>query len=1028
MERASEQSFGWADGPVGRRIDQLVVERFEGVAERTPDALAVTSLAQRVDGLDHHVSYGSLNRMAQRINHRLQSHGIGPESLVGVAVDSDLASIAAVLGVMKAGACFLPLDGGLPDLRLKRIIGESGLAAVLTPESRKARFASVCSSLIVIDDSLCVDDKTAPWACVDRHPQNSAYVIYTSGSTGEPKGVVVTQEGLANHCEGYLEITGLASGEAVLQFASLAFDFAYEEIFPTLAAGARLVLRTAEMRQDISALLRACQEQQVCVIDVPTAFWHLLTRMLESDGLSLPDTIRWVTIGGEEASAKQVEFWRKEFPGRLRLLNTYGPTEATIITTAQELIEGASSGLEGVPLGDCLPGASIAVLDQQGRRAEGRTGEIFIAGAGVARGYLGSPALTAERFLPDPDSASGGRSYRTGDLATVTDSGALIFKGRSDNQVKVSGHRVQVEEVEKALLKHPAIASCAVLLRDDRLGGKHLVAYCVLHRDEEALPFDVSPPSVMALRDFLRERIPQYMLPGEFSFLEKFILTANGKIDRSKLPEIGYFERKWRNLPEFQRPREGLETRLAEIWRDVLDLDFDEISAEDPFEYLGGNSLYSIQVRFKAQEAGLLFKASDLYLRQTIRGLAQRCQSQGGALRRSRHALVDYANYLSGLGKVVLSSLTRAMALGRKRQEKRSLRRVARFYEGLADKDSIVYIFFSTNLLHWLSTTLDLAPRDYNIVLIGSGLREDETDWVRSRFEQPFLHLEEEIDLDMIWDILFSVNRRNFGWLDVDCFVMNPSIFDEMKRISEDQAINCVWTHAACGPTKRPFHILESYFLFFNVEAIDRLRTSGLLPRPSASSANLRQIEMLKKLIPADEQDRDHFKTLGGGPFAHRLLNFEFARLILYQLVANASGYKLNRVRFFTEIDSFNPYNYYSDEAIHPFPSIRYYDTLDWSTLEQQKRLAADYLLMIWMLEKLPPSYGARKDFLDGILDQSGLNADMMRAGIRHYLSMRGVTDKTFARREFGWLAIGEAESGKFSTPPMPDRQALVAS
>ena len=1027
MKREGSPSSASHDHAVGLTDHELVISRFEFIAESRPDSIAVACIGEAGCGFEHQISYDWLNRLAKRIASRLAWRGIASESLVGIAVGHDLASVVSILSTMKAGACLLPLDGGLPDLRLKRIVQESGIETILVSQEKKARFSPLGAELVVVDDCFSEDAEEGGDFPRFAHPDNAAYAIYTSGSTGEPKGVVVTQRGLANHGKGFSEAIGLSSQDNVLQFNSLAFDFAYEEILPSLSCGARLVIRSAEMRQDVALLLLKCQEQQVTILDMPTAFWHLLTEMMRLGRLEFPAAVRWIAFGGEEASLEQAGYWAERFGNQVGLLNTYGPTEGTIFVSSCNLLDHVAFGRQGAPLGTSLPGTALELRDQNGACEPEQIGEIHISGAGVARGYLNSPRLTAERFVPDAGASDGGRSYRTGDLAVVARSGHLLFKGRSDNQVKLNGHRIQLEEVENTLLSHPSIDSCAVLMRDNRLGGKHLVAYCVLHRDEEALPFEVSPLSVMTLRDFLRQRLPEYMLPGEFSFLEKFILTSGGKVDRTKLPEIGYFERKWRNLPEIQKPREGLEAELAGIWCDVLDLDINELSAEDPFEYLGGNSLYSIQVRFKAQQAGLLFKASDLHLRQTIRGLALCCQPRGSGLKRAQHRLVDYANYVRGFGQVMLKGLSRSMALGRSRIEKRNSRMVERFYGDLRDKEDIVYIFFTTNLLHWLSTTLEFVSPGYNIVLIGSGLKDEEATWVQRRFDRPFLQLEEEIDLDMIWDILFSVNQRNFGWLEVDCLVMNPSIFEEMRSIAADEAVNCVWTHAACGPTKRPFHVLESYFLFFNVAVIQELREAGVLPRPSAQSASLRQIELIKNLIPAEKNGRDQYATLGGGPFAHRLLNFDFARLVLFQLVANASGYKLNRIRFFTEIDTFNPYNYYSDEAIHPFPTIRYYDSHDWTGSEQVKRLAADYLLMIWLLDALPPCYQDRKRFLESKLESFEVSIDAVRASLRSYLEECGVTEKTFNRKEFGWMTCARPQSDEPS-PAQIDRAAAAAS
>jgi hypothetical protein len=641
----------------------------------------------------------------------------------------------------------------------------------------------------------------------------------------------------------------------------------------------------------------------------------------------------------------------------------------------------------------------------------------------VARGYLHAPRLTADRFIPD--ASGGGRVYRTGDLATFTSGGDLLFKGRTDHQVKLNGQRIQLEEVEAALQSHPSIAACAVLLRDNRLGGKHLVAYCMLERGDRSLPFEQTPLSVTGLRDYLRGRLPEYMLPGEFSFLEKFLLTPSGKIDRARLPEIGHFDREVRRLPDYQRPRPGLEAQLAAIWCEVLDLEAHEISAEDPFEFLGGNSLYSIQVRYKAHDAGLLFKASDMHLRQTIRGLAASTRTAATPLVRAAHAVLDHVNYVRGLGRVVAMDLRRRATPLRAMRGSASRRALTRFYASLPRQDDAFYLFFTTHQLHWLHTTASYVPKTCNLVLIGAGLSREEIEWVQRRIDRPFLPLARHIDLDMIWDILFDVNTRNFGWLDVDCLIMNPSIFEEMRRISPDEAISCLWTHAACGPTKRPFHAIETYCLFFNIAVIDGLRKNGLLPRPSQRTATVGQLDLVKRLIPATEEQQAQFETLSGRAFTHRLYNFDFDPLILFQLVANASGYRLNRVRFFTEIDTFNPYNYYSDEAIHVFPSIRDYDQYEWAGFEQQVRLATDYLLMMSLFELLPPSYEARRRFLESKFPHFNLDLRVMQIEIKKYLGERGVTEKTFSQEQFRWLT---AEAVAHAARPPAARARTVAA
>ena len=713
--------------------------------------------------------------------------------------------------------------------------------------------------------------------------------------------------------------------------------------------------------------------------------------------------MRWVVIGGEAAAAADVAHWVEHYRHRVQLLNTYGPTEATIITTQLELM--ARGTVDGdVPLGECLPNMSIALRTADGSASgRGETGEIHISGAGVARGYLHAPRLTADRFVPDADAMTADGRIAHGDLAVRTARGELLFKGRNDHQIKLNGHRIQLEEVEGALLSHYAIGACAVLLRDNRIGGKQLIAYCVLKTPQTSLPFEMAPLSVMELRAYLRDLLPDVMIPAEFCFLEKFILTANGKIDRTKLPEMGHFDWRRRRLPPHEYPKPGLETTLGQIWCDVLDLDAKELGANDPFEYLGGNSLYSIQVRFKAQQAGLLFKAGDMHFRQTIRGLAACCEVSNDRWKRVRHTLLDHAKSFEAVGTVLKREAERRLDVRRVMRDRRRRLTVAEFYKGLANKDDVIYIYFTTHLLHWLWMTMKFVPPQTNVVLIGAGLTSDEIAWVKRRIDRPFLHLEQGLPVDVILDTLFEVNTRNFGWLDPDTFIMNPWLFTEMRQLTPDAGIDCLWTHAACGPTKRPFHVLETYFLFFNMSVIERLRRDGLMARPSATTASLSQARAIHSLIPADDGTESGRYSYS---FAHRLLTFDFARLVLFQLLCNAKGFRLNRVRFYTELDTFNPYNYYSDEVIHVFPSIRHFAGLDPASDDQQHRLAADLLLMTSMQHELPSGYAARCEFIKDKLYQGiGLIApETMRAMIVEYLVERGVTDKTLGREEFRWL------------------------
>lgn len=988
-----------ADRRTHQRPDANVIAWFDEVVRRQPDAIALTLVGEGGPDTETHVTYAELSRRAERLTSRLQARGVGPETVVGIGLDDHASGLVAIIATLKAGGCFLPIDPRFPPARVSRIVADSRMCVLVTCAAQRPRYEASGAPLMLFDD---VEPPVPCHSIAAAFAGSAAAVIYTSGSTGEPKGVVLTDEGVANHARSFAALLDLSAADVVLQFASLAMDTAYEEILPCLCRGGRLVIRNTEMVQDVVTLLQRCADQQVTILDLPTALWPSMTEVLRSKQAVLPASVRCIVLGGEEAPAAALPYWSMHQP-QVTVFNSYGPSEATIIVTAGAVRADASGTPDGVPLGDCLPGTAIhldPVTDPSGR--ERATGEIYISGIGVARGYIGSPRLTAERFMPDALAADGSRAYRTGDLAERQENGALVFRGRRDRQVKISGHRIQLEEVEQAILAHPAIPQCAVTVQDNRMGGRRLVAFCALRRSDPSLPYQPTTPGASALRAFLAERLPPYMIPGQFSFLEKFILDGHGKIDRSTLPQIGHFNRARRHLPEYQWPRPGPESRLAQIWCSVLDLEDDEVSALDPFEYLGGNSLYGIQVRYRARQAGLLFKASDMHSQQTIRGLAACCRNSADVRARVRDRVEDWARYARALGRAVTVTAAGEVAARLRSRERRVRQMVSRFHGSLPNTTDIVYLFFTTHELHWLTTTLGFAPADANVVLIGSGLRADELAFVRANITRPFLDLDERISPDAMLDVLFDVNTGHFGWLDVDCFVLNPSLFREMTRIAADVAVNSMWTHAACGPAKRPFHLVLPHFVFFNADVIDRLRRSRTLGRPSATRAGWRQVRALRRLAQAG--DAAGIDGASAPTLTHRLFAFEFGPLAIYQLVANASGYRLNRVRFLTELDTFNLFNYYSDEAIHVFPTIRHCDLDDVSDANQRWLLGADYLLLTSMLEQLPPSYAARKEAAEQTFRRNGLEIETIRLEIVGHLSRGGVSERSFSRPEFRWL------------------------
>jgi acyl-coenzyme A synthetase/AMP-(fatty) acid ligase/acyl carrier protein len=395
--------------------------------------------------------------------------------------------------------------------------------------------------------------------------------------------VVVEHRALASFVEAALETYGIGPGDRVLQFASLAFDTSAEEIYPCLSAGGALVLRDEEMLASPARFLAACRVTGITVLDLPTAWWHELSAWVERDAPALPEDLRLIILGGERALPQRVRGWlaatSSHSGSRPRLLNSYGPTEGTVVATACDLGETAPA----VPIGRPLRGVEVHVLDRGLRpMPAGVPGEICLGGAGLARGYLGRPDLTAERFVPSPFGPAGARLYRTGDLGRWRADGQLDFAGRADDQVKIRGFRIEPGEVAAALARHPAVGEAVVVAREVRAGERELTAYAVPSRE----PW----PEVAELREFLKGSLPAYMVPAGLTLLAALPRTATGKVDRRALPAPDRAARPDRELAAPETPTEEL---LAGIWRQLLGV---EVGIYDNFFDLGGHSLLAPQV------------------------------------------------------------------------------------------------------------------------------------------------------------------------------------------------------------------------------------------------------------------------------------------------------------------------------------------------------------------------------------------------------------------------------------------------
>ncbi|NEU79910.1 non-ribosomal peptide synthetase [Nostoc sp. UIC 10630] len=578
---------------------QCVHDLFAARVELTPDAVAIQQEGQQL-------TYRELSDRANQLAHYLQSLGVKPESLVGICVERSPEMIIALLGILKAGGAYIPLDPAYPEERLADIFEDTQLSILLTQKRFKGKIPDYAGKTICLDTDweIIAQHSTAnPITNVQLH--NLAYIIYTSGSTGKPKGVMIEQRSLINFVITATHEYGINAGDNILQFASICFDTSIEEILPCLLVGATLVLRTEQMLHSSDEFWRCCREWQLTVLDLPTAYWHQLVAELTPEDSRIPESIRIVIIGGEEVQLEKVKRWHSSvahFWHPPQLLNSYGPTEATVITTLDRLTPEASS----VSIGRPISNVQVYVLDQYLQPVPiGVPGELHIGGAGLARGYWQRTELTAEKFIQN---AKLDRLYKTGDLARFRADGNLEYLGRVDDQVKIRGFRIELGEIETVLRQHPQVFQTVVIAREDIPGQKRLVAYVVPHEPQ---------PTTNELRHFLKAKLPNYMVPSAFVQLETLPMTPNRKIDYRSLPAPDLSRGAEDN---FVAPQTPTEERLAAIWSEILRLK--QVGIHDNFFELGGDSILSIQVISRANQAGIKIAPKQLFQYQTIAELA----------------------------------------------------------------------------------------------------------------------------------------------------------------------------------------------------------------------------------------------------------------------------------------------------------------------------------------------------------------------------------------------------------------------
>ncbi len=612
----------WNDTKADFPSDTCIHELFQQQVELTPDAIAVVFDDQRL-------TYSELNRRANQLGHYLRGVGVGPEVPVGLCVERSLEMVVGLLGILKAGGAYLPLDPDYPKPRLAFMLEDAQTPVLLTQQRLVGDLPGLAAQVLCLDtdwEAIARESEGNPVS--EATAEDLAYVIYTSGSTGKPKGVTICHGNVVRLFQATHAWFAFDECDVWTLFHSYAFDFSVWEIWGALLYGGRLVVAPFWVSRSPDAFYKLLWTEQVTVLNqTPSAFGQLMRAEEHDSTLAKELALRLVIFGGEALEVGSLRPWFERHGSECpKLVNMYGITETTVHVTYCPMTEGDVGTAQGSPIRRPIPDLQAYLLDRSLQLVPvGVAGELHIGGDGLARGYLGRPELTAEKFIANPFSQqAGARLYRTGDLARYLPDGNIEFLGRIDHQVKLRGYRIELAEIEAALAEHPAVTEAVVVLREDDPGRKRLVAYVVT---EGGRGTGGSALTGGELRGWVREKLPDYMVPSTFVMVGELPLTANGKVDRQAL--LASDSAGIKLNPDFIAPGDELELTLAQIWEEILDIR--PIGIRDNFWDLGGHSLLALRLlgqirKIYSRELPL----STLFQEPTVEHLASVLRQQEG--------------------------------------------------------------------------------------------------------------------------------------------------------------------------------------------------------------------------------------------------------------------------------------------------------------------------------------------------------------------------------------------------------------